>query len=903
MKMFMGTPQDVLKALRADAVTGLPSAQVADRHAEHGKNTFDEEKPTPLWRKILHHLKDAAIIILLLAVVLSVAMAITHPDAGWIKPGVIFFIVVLNVTLAITQEASAEKALASLAQMSSPTAKVVRDGVQVQVDAVDVVPGDIIVLETGDLVPADARLLECTDLAVDESALTGESEPSEKELAPELGEDVPLGDQKNMVFSSCLVTAGRARAVVVATGMQTEIGKIAGYLNTTQKLRTPLQIRLDKIGKAISLVAVVAALLLVVVGLQRGADAWDLVFLAVALAVAAVPEMLALIVTLTLAHGVKQMVKKNALIRKLPAVETLGSTSVICSDKTGTLTQNRMTITRLWLGDGEPVTAEDPFGDAARTCVEQFALASNAVTKPGDDGQPQFLGNPTEAAILRLLHQQGVEQVELEARYPRVAEVAFSSERKMMTTVHEDPAGGYLVLTKGAFDRLPFAAGPPGEQAERLRVHDALAGQALRILALGRKRVAVLPDNLETLEADLEFVGIIGLIDPPRPEVKDAIDRARRAGIRTVMITGDHAATAQAIATDLGILGEGGKVITGVELSRLSDEELVENVYDYSVYARVSPEDKLRIVEAWQEHDEVVAMTGDGVNDAPALKAADVGVAMGIAGTEVSKSASDMILTDDNFASIVDAVQEGRNVFAIIKKLIYFLITCNFAEVIIIIGAFWMGWGRNGAIITPVLILLINVLADGIPGLRLPQERAGGSIMRRPPIARNESFFGGGLMFLIGKQVIAFVAATWTAYWIAANVAVSSSVAPSSEVGMSVAFLTLAFCAVLHIFTARTKKSVLKKSFRENWPLTVSALAMLALMSSFVLLPPFQLLFDLTPIGGMHWPLIIGLGLVPTVVAEIGKAITAAGDRRAGRRRLVRHEWVHTTDDSVEYGR
>ncbi|MDR0481545.1 MAG: cation-translocating P-type ATPase [Cellulomonadaceae bacterium] len=901
MRWFEGTPATILNNFQVDPAEGLTTAQVAERHQEYGLNQFDEEKPVPLWKKILHHLKDAAVIILLLAVVLSLVMDITQ-GGNFIKPGVIFFIVAMNLTLAITQEASAEKALASLAKMSSPSAKVIRDGQQVEIDATDVVPGDIIVLETGDLVPADARLIESTDLAVDEASLTGESEPSEKEMNPGFGEGiVPLGDQKNMVFSSCLVISGRARAVVVATGMATEMGKIAGYLNNTQKLKTPLQNRLDKIGKTISLIAVAAAFMLLAIGLVQGTDTWDIIFLAVALAVAAVPEMLALIVTLTLSHGVKQMVKKNALIRKLPAVETLGSTSVICSDKTGTLTQNRMTITRLWLGEGEPLAAEAMFTDPARTAIEQFSLASNAVIKPGDDGTLEHFGNPTETAINRLLTSKGVDRSALEAEYPRVWEIPFSSERKMMTTIHEDPQGGYLVLTKGAMDRLPFM---PDEAAanERVRVHDSLAAQALRVLGLGRKHLDVSLAEIEAMpseeiESNLDFVGIIGLIDPPRPEARDAIVRARHAGIRTVMITGDHATTAKAIAVDLGIIQDNGPVMTGAELAEISDDRLVEIVTDYSVYARVSPEDKIRIVEAWQEHDEVVAMTGDGVNDAPALKAADVGIAMGITGTEVSKNASDMILIDDNFATIVDAVQEGRNVFSIIKKLIYFLITCNFAEVIIIVGAFSFGWG---AIVTPVLILLINVLADGIPGLRLPQEISDSRIMKRAPIGRTESFFDGGLLFVIGKQVLAFVAATWTAYYLAANVVISSGVAPSHGVGQSVAFVTLAFCAVLHIFTARTRASIFKKSFLDNWPLTVSAFAMMALVASFVLLPPFRFLFDLTPIGGMHWLLIIGLGIVPTIVAELGKLAGRINERREFKNRLVRHSVLHSEHESRE---
>ncbi|MCL2842347.1 MAG: cation-translocating P-type ATPase [Oscillospiraceae bacterium] len=889
MAWYEHAPQHVLERLNTDPACGLATAEVARRQEQYGKNQFDEEKPESVFKRILHHLKDAAILILLLAVALSLTLAITRFDAtgwnGFIKPIVIFAIVVMNITLAITQEASAEKSLAALAKLSSPSAKVIRDGVQVEIDAVNVVPGDIIVLETGDLVPADARLLEVTDLSVDEASLTGESEPSEKELAPEMDTTVALGDQKNMVFSSCLVTSGRGRAVIVEIGMKTEIGKIAGRLNDTQKIKTPLQQRLDKLNRTITLVAVIAALLLVGVGFLQEAELWTLIFLAVALAVAAVPEMMALITTLTLAHGVKQMVKKNALIRKLPAVETLGSTSVICSDKTGTLTQNRMTIKRLWLG-GDAISDEDEFSPQEITFIEQLTLSSNAVIKTGDEGEMVFAGSPTEAAILRLLVQKGLDKHTIEATFPRVGEVPFSSERKMMTTVHKAPEGGYLVITKGAMDRLPFSHTGEAAVLARQEAHDAMADKALRVIGMGRKHVDTLPENLEELETDLDFVGIIGLIDPPRPEAKAAITRARKAGIRTVMITGDHAATAKAIATDLGIIGEGGGVMTGVELAKLSDEELIGVVTEYSVYARVSPEDKIRIVEAWQEHDEVVAMTGDGVNDAPALKAADVGIAMGITGTEVSKSAADMILIDDNFATIVDAVQEGRNVFSIIKKLIYFLIVANFAEVTIILGAFMFGWG---AILSPIMILLVNVLADGIPGLRLAQEVSDPRIMNRAPIGRMESFFGGGLLFVIAKQAISFVAVTWVAYYVAAFVNISSFIAPSHQVGQTAAFVTLGFVAISHIFTARTRKSMFKKSFRKNFPLTLAALSMYAAFVLFAILPPFQFLFELVPMGIEHWLMIVGLAIVPTIVAELGKLHARIAEKKAYRKRLVKH--------------
>jgi calcium-translocating P-type ATPase len=786
--------------------------------------------------------------------------------------------------------------LAELAKLSSPSAAVLRDGVRVSVDATEVVPGDIILLETGDLVPADARLIEATDLSVDEASLTGESEPSEKALQEFGTDEIPLGDQKNMVFSSCLVVSGRGKAVVTGTGMSTELGKIAGYLNSSQKVRTPLQQRLDKLGKTISLIAVVAALALLIVGYVQGVDRWEIIFLAVALAVAAVPEMLALIVTLTLANGVKKMVAKNALIRKLPAVETLGSVSVICSDKTGTLTQNLMSIRRLWTLGGTVTTHDAGFTADEATFIEQLALASNATSRPSEEtGEIEYIGNPTETAIIRLLAEKGVDQKAVEARFPRVAEVAFSSERKMMTTVHQDPAGGFLVLTKGALDRLPLRHDDAARMGEIMDIHDEFAGDALRVLGLGRRHVDTLPEDLTALETDLEFVGIIGVIDPPRPEAKAAIERARHAGIRTVMITGDHAATAKAIAVELGIMHDGDRVVTGLELSHMSDAELVDTVQDISVYARVSPEDKIRIVEAWQEHDEVVAMTGDGVNDAPALNAADVGIAMGITGTEVSKGAADMILVDDNFATLVDAVQEGRNVFAIIKKLIYFLITCNFAEVIIILGAFLFGWGP---IVTPVLILLINVVADGIPGLRLPQEVADPEIMKRKPIDRNESFFGGGLLYVIMKQVIAFTVVVWVAYYLGANHAISSTITPTHQVGQTTAFVTLGFVAVLHLFTARTPGSIFKANYRANWLLPVAAFAMMALLALFVLLPPFRFLFELVQIGGGHWLLIAGLCVIPSIVAEIGKAVRRRAERAEYRRRLLRH----TPHDIYELG-
>jgi len=877
---------DLIAEFNSNAQLGIKSDTIVDRHNKYGKNQFEEQKAEGIGKKILHNLRDITTIILIFAAFLSLFMGIYH-DEGFIEFIVIGGIVVLNMILAISQERSAEKSLAALKNLNSPTSLVMRDGRQVEIDSSELTPGDIMLLKTGDLISADARLLESTDLAADESALTGESEPSEKNADIELSGKMVAADQINMVFSGCMVTSGRAKAIVTAIGMDTQMGNIAKYLNNTQKLKTPLQNRLDRMGRIISLIAIVSALIMFGLNFLRGADLWETVFLAIALAVAAVPETLSLIVTLTLAHGVTEMVKKNALIRKLPAVETLGSTSVICSDKTGTLTQNRMTIKRLWLENGEPFNDTSEFSEEQLELLNKFALASNAVAETESDGSVKIIGDPTESAIIRLLNEKGGDKSELESKYPRVAEITFSSERKMMTTIHKDPRGGYLVLTKGAFDRVPFEIPSQDAVKTRLAVHDGFAHDAFRIIALGSKHIDKLPndDRLSEVEKGLKFEGIVGIMDPPRPECADAIKTARKAGIRTVMITGDHAATASAIARQLGLLAENEKVLTGLELSEMTDDELIENVSQYSVYARVSPEDKIRIVEAWQEHNEVVAMTGDGVNDAPALKAADVGVAMGITGTEVAKSASDMILTDDNFSTIVETVRKGRDVFSNIRKTVYFLLVCNFSEIVIMIGAQLIGWGIP---LTPIMLLLINVIGDGIPGLRLAYEKSDPRIMQRHPIGREESLFEG-LQFVIVKQIAAFVAVAWIGYYIGTYVAVSATHAPAHVLGQTMTFLIVGWTSIVHIFTVRSRESIFKRTVRDNPGIVISAFAMILLFAVMVMIEPVAGIFGMVTIGYEHWLIVIGLSVVPTITAEIGKFVTNYCERVRYCRRIVRH--------------
>jgi len=668
--------------------------------------------------------------------------------------------------------------------------------------------------------------------------------------------------------------------------MNTQMGRIAGYLNNTQKIQTPLQKRLNKVSHMVSLIAVISALMLLGLGIRQGEDFWIMMLAAVSLAVAAVPETLQLIVTLSLTHGVKQMVEQNALVRKLTAVETLGNTSVICSDKTGTLTQNRMTIQRLWVGN-ESFAAEEDFDEEQMEFLRYLTIASNATIEIDADGNERIFGDATESAILRLLSEKGENHSRLSEEWTRVGEIPFSSDRKMMTCVYRQTNGSYLVLTKGAFDRLPFAPTSIDKEKTRKQMHDEFAEQALRIIALGSRVVEKLPadGNLQILESELEFEGLIGLIDPPRTEAAEAIAIAKGAGVRTVMITGDHVATAKAIAAQIGLLGEGEKVISGQELMNLSDEHLITHIRDYAVYARVSPDDKIRIVEAWQENGEVVAMTGDGVNDAPALKAADVGVAMGISGTEVAKSAADMVLTDDNFATIVSAVRQGRNVFSNIRKTLYFLLVCNLSEIVIMLGAFILGWGMP---LTPVMLLMINVLGDGVPGLRLAHETSDPRIMNRKPLGREESFLGDGLWKVMLQQTVAFSIVGLIAYYCGIFITVSN-VEPSLIVGQTMAFLVVAFTSILHIFTVRGRKSMFKISLRHNMKLLYSVIAMIVMFTAMVVITPLQNLFGVVSISGLQWLIVIGLSIVPSIIAELFKLWDNRSNNKLNKRRLVQH--------------
>ena len=724
--------EELLNALQVQAQTGLTDAQAEKRLREAGENRLAEKKKKTNLQRFAEQFKDVMIPTLLLAAAVSFVVACTEGDPmEFFEPLLILVIVVLNAVMGMVQESKAEKALDALKTLSAPHARVLRGGKESVIDAAKLVPGDIIRLEAGDFIPADARLLRSVSLKSEESALTGESVPAEKDADHTVKEDAPLGDRVNMVFSGCSVTYGTATAVVTATGMHTEMGKIASLLEGEEETQTPLQKKLARLGGYLGVMALAACAVIFLVGLLNGIPVLEIFMTAVSLAVSAIPEGLPAIVTIVLAIGVQRMVKRNALIRRLPAVETLGSASVICSDKTGTLTQNRMTLTRLWVeGEQSLEEAGTENSEAARRMLLLASLCCDGSVTFETDGTERHIGDPTETSILVAAHKNGMDQEKLQAQYPRRAELPFDSDRKLMTTVNEIN-GKIVAIVKGAFDVM--AARCVRGDLELARVmNDEMSGQALRVLAVGCKELDDVPavPKAEELEAGLTLVGLVGMIDPPRPEAKQAVALCRRAGIKPVMITGDHVATASAIARELGILAQGGRAVTGPELDAMSEQELEQCVDQIAVYARVSPENKIRIVKAWQHKGQVVAMTGDGVNDAPALKAADIGCAMGITGTDVAKGAADMTLTDDNFATIVDAVREGRGIYANIRKVVGFLLGTNIGEVLTVFISMLL-WHK-----TPLLsmqLLWINLVTDSLPAISLGMEDVEAVVMGRSP--------------------------------------------------------------------------------------------------------------------------------------------------------------------------
>jgi len=891
--------EEVLSELDVDPKIGLSHEEVQKRLDKYGANEFVEEKKETLLKKILHHLSEIPTMILIAAAAIAGYTAIFHPPdtlgRGWPKVVIILSIVVINVCLGIYQESKAEKALEALKKMNSFKTTVLRAGTKQIIEANQLVPGDIVEISTGDVITADARLISASSLQVDEAALTGESQPVDKEPDAEISESVPLGDRLNMIYSGCLVTGGRAAAVVVETAMQTEMGKIASLLSTTQKLVTPLQTRLQQLAKRISVIALCAGLMMFLFGhfLHPVSPIdghyryfLDILILAVALGVAAVPETLPIIVTMVLSFSVYNMVTKNTVIRRIPVVETVGNTSVICSDKTGTLTQNKMKIRQVWHVRHEPISASrlDDFNSDQKMLIELLASCSNATIEPcGEDCEEQVIGDPTEIAIIRMLHALELDRVKAERAYPRVFEIPFDSSRKRMTTVHRD-GSGYIAVTKGAYDRIPVKWDPELKKKAD-EIHDSYAAKALRVIAVSIKKYDKMPEDLsiEALERDHELRGIVGMIDPPRPESTAAVAMAKEAGIKTVMITGDHIVTAAAIAAEIGIMEDGDRAVTGKELSAMSDKDLSKQVRGISVYARVSPEDKIRIVQAWADKGEVVAMTGDGVNDAPALKAADVGVAMGITGTEVSKNAADMIITDDNFATIVDAISVGRTAFDNIRKTIAFLLSVNFAEIFILLAGMLL-FG-----VSPLLalqILLINVVSDGIPGFFLAFEKPDHGVMKRKPLSKSAGIFSAGLGARIARGSVSFSILTLGAFLLGSYVLPApAGIAPGFtgayyNIGISMAFVVLSWASVINIFNVRSELSIFKVNPLSNRGLFFAAVGTIVFTLVVALVPPIAEVFEIqTGLSGLHWIIMIGFALMQLVFGELYKVVS--GKRRS----------------------
>ena len=861
---------ELLKELHTDPESGLTSAQVADLQAKFGENRLREKKKKSTLQRFIDQFKDVMILILIAAAIVSFVVVVVEKNWGELfEPALILLIVILNAIMGVYQEGKAEKALDALKNMSAPHARVIRDGKESVIDAADLVPGDIIKLEAGDFVPADARLLHSTSLKSEESALTGESVPSEKDASVIVDEKAPIGDRTNMVFSGCSITYGTATAVVTGTGMNTEMGKIAGLLDGEGNTQTPLQKKLAQLGKYLGIMALAACGVIFVVGLLNDIPVLEIFMTSVSLAVSAIPEGLPAIVTIVLSIGVQRMVKKNALIRRLPAVETLGSASIICSDKTGTLTQNRMTLVKAYV-DGqsatEDITAEN--SEAVRDLLRYGALCCDGSVVFGDDGSEQHIGDPTETSIVLAAHKNGMPKDDLNKQFPRVAGIPFDSDRKLMTTVNIID-GKNVVIVKGAFDMLA-ARCVSGDLDTAKRITEEMSENALRVLAIACKVVDTVPENptSEELENGLTLMGLVGMIDPPRPECKVAVATCRRAGIKPVMITGDHVVTASAIARELGILEEGDRAITGAELDAMTEEELDATVEKIAVYARVSPENKIRIVKAWQRKGQVVSMTGDGVNDAPALKAADIGCAMGITGTDVAKGAADMTLTDDNFATIVDAVREGRGIYANIKKVVGFLLGTNIGEVITVFVAMLL-WHE-----TPLLsmqLLWINLVTDSLPAIALGMEPVEADVMDRKPKPKNEGLFAGGLGVRVVLMGAMFAVLSLVAFFLGSRVLTPAGMDPL-RVGQTMAFMTLAISQVLHSFNMRSDKSLFKIGPFGNSKLNWAALASLVLVC-LVLFTPVRIAFGLELLTPTLYLISLGLILVPTVIMEFCKLV------------------------------
>ena len=882
-KEYLASAEDVLAAQSSNAETGLSAAEAASRLASVGPNKLDEEEKTPMWKRFFEQMADPMVIMLLVAAAISVITGFIQGEPEWADAVIILSVVILNSVLGVVQEAKSEQALEALQEMSAAQSKVMRDGKLVHMPSSELVPGDIVLLEAGDSVPADCRVLESASMKIEEAALTGESVPVEKHadqiaLAADT-DDVPLGDRKNMCYMGSTVVYGRGRAVVVGTGMKTEMGKIATALTQAKKELTPLQMKLNELSGILTKLVLAICVIIFAVDIFRHfgdlgsnpAMLLDTFMVAVSLAVAAIPEGLVAVVTIVLSMGVTKMSKRQAIIRKMTAVETLGCTQIICSDKTGTLTQNKMTVVK-----HELACSEEKF-------LAGMALCSDA---KWDEEKGEAVGEPTECALVNDAAKAGMQGLDVE--HPRVGEAPFDSGRKMMSVVVEEADGTFEQYTKGGpdvvlsrcthvYENGEVVPMTDARREEILAANKAMADQALRVLALSSRTHTEKPSDCSpaALEHDLVFCGLSGMIDPVRPEVTAAIAEAKEAGIRAVMITGDHIDTAVAIAKDLGIITDASQAITGAQLDKISDEDFKERVTEFSVYARVQPEHKARIVDAWKSRGNIVAMTGDGVNDAPSIKRADIGVGMGITGTDVTKNVADMVLADDNFATIINAVEEGRRIYDNIRKVIQFLLSANIAEVLSVFVATLIGF----TIFQPVQLLWINLITDSLPALALGMEEAEGDVMKRKPRNASDGVFAGGMGLDIAFQgviITLLVLASFFAgvYFDMGYIDIADMIAGNADAeGVTMAFITLSMVEIFHSFNMRSRRASIFSMKKQNkWLWGAAALALV------LTVVPVEVDFLAEVFGFMPLPVhalltALGLAFLIIPIMEVYKAI------------------------------
>lgn len=861
MELHSVSWREAAERLETDSERGLSRGEAQRRLQKFGKNEIRQTRRKSLIVRFFSQFQDFMVLILLASAAVSFFVSRMRGDNEFIDSVIILAIVVCNAIIGMVQELRADKAIEALKKLSSPHARVLREGRKHTVESWELVPGDVVILKAGDLVPADIRLIKSVELQAEESALTGESVPSEKDANAFCPENATLAERKNMLFASTGIASGTGVGIVTATGMDTSMGQIAKMLENEKAPATPLQQKLKQTGKALGIGVVVICAVIFTLGLIQKIEPLEMFMIAISLGVAAIPEGLTAVVTIVLAMGIKRMAQKRAIVRHMPAVETLGSTQVICSDKTGTLTQNKMTVTAFSGAYGE---------ERLDTPTAQFALELATLCNNSEEQEGKLFGDPTETAFLRACHTA---KSALEQSFPRAGEIPFTSARKMMTTAHRT-AQGYRVISKGAPDVLIARCGQMQKgstivplsgslRAKLMADNSALAERALRVLAVAYKDVSSLPGDDNETESGLIFCGLIGMEDPPRSGVKAAVSECKRAGILPVMITGDHAATALAIGKRIGIADDSGGVITGAELDRLSEGELSRQIFDYRIFARVSPEHKVKIVKAFQRRGMVVAMTGDGVNDAPALKSADIGCAMGKNGTEVAKSAADMVLTDDNFSTIVSAVREGRGIYKNIRKTIHFLLSCNIGEILVVFVAFLL---RAPAPLLAIQLLWVNLVTDSLPALALGADPIERDVMEEPPHRKNEGIFSGGMGFSVAAEGCLVGALALLAYTIGRVWFDTDPMEP--WIGRTMGFAVLSLSQLVHSFNMRSEHSVLKLGLFSNKKLLAACALCCAMMVSVILVPALSAMFKTAALNGLQWLIVAGLSLFPLVAVE-----------------------------------